>query len=334
MIHGRPQDRFRNHLCRRIGRAMAGSRGQLFFPQFSLLKPKNLEGWLARAWSIKSETAEYAVVGVLSVAMAYTLGAAVSRLAEESFNDDDLYLHGLPTEDQIRASVYRRSLERALVDAVKDDKKQRRQRHNLTPDNSEANPEETPHWLRGSLAHETLFDVDRTRQIFSIQEAALLLQGEDKVSKIRLLHQQLNVLRGAAFDGLLTCLLCLLGWNAKESWGPWRSKWWRAILPVGLLAWALYGLLWNHLGLFPDPRRFWLRFDDPPFMELTLLLFCGGGLYVAWRGTKGSWPQGAGFASLLLAALAYCGWYSTEILYDQQIIYSFYALHPLIKLTQ
>jgi hypothetical protein len=138
-------------------------------------------------------------------------------------------------------------------------------------------------------------------------------------------------LRGAAFDGLITCLLCLLGWNAKQNWGLWR----RRVLPTVLLLYTLYALLWNHLKLLPHPHRFLLKVDDPPFMELTILLLGAGGWYVAVKRAKGSWPYGTGWVSLLFAALAYSGWYWTEILYDRQVIYSFYAnQHHLLKLTQ
>ena len=178
---------------------------QLFFPEFSLPKLTAPDGWLAKVQSIKSETVGYAVVGLLSVAMAYTLGAAISRLAEDFFNDDDLYPNFVPTEDQLRASVYRRSLEHALVDvqvpsSVKDKNKEDKDTISAQA-NSGTNQEETQHWFRGRGAHDELSASDQTRQTFNIQEAALLLEGEDKVSRIRLLHQQLNVLRGAAFDG-------------------------------------------------------------------------------------------------------------------------------------
>jgi hypothetical protein len=310
---------------------------QLFFPEFSLPKLTAPDGWLAKVQSIKSETVGYAVVGLLSVAMAYTLGAAISRLAEDFFNDDDLYITFIPTEDQIRASVYRRSLENALVKVeVPVEGNNRDDKDTISAQgNSGTNREETQPWFRGRGAHEEISASDRTRQTFGIQEATLLLEGEDKVSRIRLLHQQLNVLRGAAFDGILTCLLFLLGWNANKSSGLRHSKWVRTILPASLLGYAVHALLWNHFKLFPDPQAFWLKFDDPPFMELTLILLCAGGLYVAWNGTKGAWPQGTGLVAFLLTALAYCGWYWTEIRYDQLIIYSFYAgQHPLTKLTQ
>src|ERR1700680_1548077 len=78
---------------------------QLFFPEFSLSKTEDLEGWLRKVLLIKSDVIGYAVIGVLSVAMVYTLGAAISRLAQDFFNDDDLLFH-FPTEDRIQTNVY------------------------------------------------------------------------------------------------------------------------------------------------------------------------------------------------------------------------------------
>ncbi len=51
-----------------------------------------------------------AVAGIILFAMAYTLGSAVSRMAQDFFNDDDLHVPRLlrmaMTEDRIIASVY------------------------------------------------------------------------------------------------------------------------------------------------------------------------------------------------------------------------------------
>jgi hypothetical protein len=290
---------------------------QLFFPELSLAKAADFDGWLAKVWSIKSEVAGYTVVGVLAVAMAYTVGAAVSRLAGDFFNDDDLFLH-LPTEDQIRASVYCEESEIVLVEI-----------RVPLQETYDPCPKTTRRlWFRGGHANDEPSRSDVIRKIFSLQEISLLLLGEDKTSRLRLFRQQIVILQGVAFDGLIMCLLCVLGWNAKQSWGVWR---W--LLPIGLFIWTA-GAFWNHFHLFQNHQFFQGSLDDPPLLELTWLLLAVGAAYAVWKGTKGSWPQGAGVVSFLLAALAYSGWYWTEILYNQLVIYSFYAgQHPLLKLT-
>jgi hypothetical protein len=287
---------------------------QLFFPKFSLSRTEDFEGWLPKLWSIKNEAIGYAVVGVLSVAMAYTLGAALSRLAQDFFNDKDLLLGFLPTEDWIRTSVYCDNFESGFV-WIK------------VPfrDDSVDYPEVTPKWFQQLCDHDRRGALSRSKQIFQLQDTALLLQGEDKVSRLRTLHQQIMVLRGAAFDGLITWILCLMGWSAKRSYRPWRWP-----MPIALSLYALCAIFWNHVGLFGHAQ---FDFDDPPFMEITLLLLGAGGCYAAWKGAKGLWPQGTGWVSLLFAALAYAGWYWSEILYDRLVIYSFYASEHLLKPT-
>jgi hypothetical protein len=288
---------------------------QLFFPQFSLSKTENFEGWVTRVWSIQSEVIGYTVVGVLSVAMAYTVGAAVSRLAGDFFNDDDLLPH-FPTEDQIRTSVYCDPSESKLV-------------HINVPsqDSSETCRKVTPRWF--PKLHPHYYEssaADQTRQIFALQETSLLLAGEDKVSRLRLLRQQTIVLQGVAFDGVLTSLLCLIGWNATRSWGRWR---W--LVPAGLLFWSAVAF-GSHFHLFPNSQGAPVELNDPPLLELAWLLLAVSAGYAVWKEAKASWPQGTGWVSFLFAALAFAGWYWTEILYDRLIIYSFYVSHyPLIK---
>jgi hypothetical protein len=288
---------------------------QLFFPKFSLSRMGDFEGWLPRLWSIKNEAIGYAVVGLLSVAMAYTLGATISRLAQDFFNDDDLQLHS-PTEDQIRASVYCEHTDLGMAEIG-------------IPVLDDLDPCPFKQGFGSLWGRDESLAIDWAHQVFSLQETALLLQGEDKVSRLRTLHQQIMVLRGATFNGLLTWVLCMIGWSAKRSSKPWR---W--VLPIALVLYALHALLWNHLSLL-HADGFKFEFDDPGFMEITLLLLGAGGCYAAYKGATGLWPQGTGWVSLLFTALAYSGWYWSEILYDRLVTYSFYAAHNhLLNLTQ
>jgi len=289
---------------------------QFFFPEFSLSRTDDFEGWVRKVWLIKSEVVGYTVVGVLSVALAYTLGASLARLAQDFFNDDDLLLRA-PTEDQIRTSVYCNPLEFVLVAS-----------RIPFQNNSEICDKVISQRFPSLRTHFSRVATDQTRQIFSVQEAALLLAGEDKVSRLRLIHQQIMVLRGAAFDGLITWILCVLGWNATQRWGLWQYRAWRYLLPVAVMFYAFYAF-GNHfalLGQGPKPPPFQLTLDDPPFTEITLLLLGVGGCYVVFKEVRTSWPRGTGWVSFLFTVLAYSGWYWTEILYDRMVIYSFYAV--------
>jgi hypothetical protein len=178
--------------------------------------------WLQHLPAFDGDQVRSTVAAVLVAASGYCLGAAVARLGQDFFDDDDLPI--LVTEDQIRVSVYCDELQSRLVQAD-------------VPfqDNSQHYSSITPDWFSGVCQADGEQATDRVRQIFQIQESALLLAGSDKTDCLRLLHQQIMVLRGAAFNGVLTCVLFLLGWNLqRNSWG--RARY---ILPLGITLGAL-----------------------------------------------------------------------------------------------
>ncbi len=307
----------------------------LFFPE-------------AKAWRRRLPTSkdgiEYAVAAVLAVALAYTVGAAVLRLAQDFYNDDDLGLP-FPPEDSIRASVYCDNPDSPwLFDTG----------FALSGDWANVTIKTLCELRTKGTAKERDAVRERIQQIFHLEETSLLLMGEDKTSQLRHLHQQLLVLQGVGFDGLITWVLCLLAWNAgRDSWGRWRRA-----LPVGLFLYFLfYALLWNHLDIreLSSARHLFQRWvpDNPPFMEFSGLVLALAGYYLASRkanpAVHGSQPAheadsdpppGAAerqsylsglIVASLLTGVAYSGWFWTEILYDRMVIYSFYANHNLVK---
>jgi hypothetical protein len=282
---------------------------------------------------------QYAVVAVLAVAMAYTVGAAVSRLAQDFYNDDDFGLP-FPPEDSIRASVYCDPELPWIFDTGVS-----------LPGNTG-----TPKPFCDQRMLHTAKDRQDARegihQIFALQEDALLLLGESNTSQLRHLHQQLLVLQGAGFDGLLTWMLCLFAWNAERvRWGRWRL-----FLPIALFLYVVfYALLWNHLEIrqWSGLVRLFYRWtpSDPPFMEFALILLAVAGCYLAAKkpdtfvptpprepaadapvdiAARVSYFTGM-IISFLLTSVAYSGWYWTEILYDRLVIYSFYANHAKLS---
>src|SRR5579863_554440 len=60
---------------------------------------------MARLLSLLKQEVQRAVAGVVVLAVAYLLGATVSRVAEDLFNDGELTVR--LTEDMIRTRVYR-----------------------------------------------------------------------------------------------------------------------------------------------------------------------------------------------------------------------------------
>lgn len=301
----------------------------LFFPE--------AEGELRGLIHVK-DGIQYAIVSVLAVAMGYTLGAAASRLAQDFFDDDDLGL-SLPSEDSIRASVYCDVTDPVWLSRI-----------------SIAVPRDHGDLTLAALcaryaspqAADRTFATRDIKKMFKLQESMILLKGENNTSQLRHLHQQLMVLRGVAFNGVITCLLCLFAWNAgQENWGRWRR-----ILPLVLLLYLFfYALVWKHLEIRGPSQLFHPHWspDDPPFMECAGVMLALAGLYLATRdkslrasptprdseivpkGDARTFYGTGVIVALLLTTVAYGGWYWTEILYDRMVIDSYYVTQHLLK---
>jgi len=279
------------------------------------------------------------LVSVLLFAIAFPMGSAVSRIAQDFFDDADLHVHinlfgyerwarlPIATETNIRTDVYCDAREQILK---------------LTP--SVPSTGKTPQFTQsasqdsackdngGRLAMKT-DDVWKTKQeleelatrVFRVQEATLLLEGTDSNERLRQFHDQIVVLRGAAFNGMIAFFLCFFWWCVRfKSWLRWAAP----------LALSLLGInaLYNHLV-----ER---AASDPPYMEFTLLVLAAAGWHVLWpRAPKVAVPgeaqpqDGRGrirIAYLILVAFlgasSFLGWWSTQVLYDQQVFYSYQAL--------
>lgn len=269
-----------------------------------------------------------AVAGVLLFAMAYSLGSAVSRIAQDCFDDDDMYFHVnrhlvrlVVTESSIRAAAYCEQqdlIPAALIDPL-----------------SDHHPEQfrTEQWkckytrkLSTAPAYEDWIDRQKkiAQRVFRVQEGALLLQGTDQTERLRQFHDQIMVLRGASFNGLIAFSLCLFWWSAQfKSWLRWATP----------LLYFIPGLNASYHHFLDRPST------DPPYMEFTLLVLAGAGWYVLWPDApkpkagqeQPNSPNGPGpirFGYLVLAAFltvtATLGWWATQVLYDEQVIYSSY----------
>jgi hypothetical protein len=278
---------------------------QFFFP--------DVIEWLRHLPDFGKDQVRLTVVGVLVAALIYCLGAAVARLGQDFFNDDDL--PGSVTSDKIRTSVYCDPVNSGMVTLAVPFR-----------DGSGPYAPVTPTWFRRLCDNDRTSANYRTRQIFSLQESALLLAGADKTSRLRLLHQQMMILRGAAFDGVLTCILFLIGWFMQhQNWGGWRY-----VLPIAIFL-LVARMLCSHFHIHPfASQSLWqsAQFEpgDPPFMELTFLLLGVCASCVVGKVNQASWKYGTGLRiALLLTGLAYAGWYWTEIMYDQLVLYSYFA---------
>jgi hypothetical protein len=319
------------------------------------------------------------VVGVLLFAMTYTLGSAVSRTARDFFNDDDLRVQvggqlfrvGV-TEDRIVASVYCSVRDNDLLRAETDNPVIAEK---LTIFKCEASPDgcrrtltwsERQKWVERKKYNKADNDlIEAARDLFSLQENSLMEKGGDYSVRLRQLHDQVMVLRGAAFNGLIAFSLCVFAWGSTLKREKPRS-WLRLALapaPAFFFAVALIATV-NHFGERAP--------SDPPYMEFTLLLLALVGAWLVWirpsppEDQAAAKPAGANQAeanqakgnpapanqapaketsagketgskcywqkehwarlvllSAILSAAAILGWWSTEVIYAQQVNYSY-----------
>jgi hypothetical protein len=292
----------------------------LFFPQ----NEKNIGGILD--WVNKQN--QPAVAGILLFAMAYPLGSVVSRIAQDCFDDDDLYVEvpgqfllrvGVTTTGtRILTHVFCEEEDQGLISqTLIDSLRERHGKKDPCPYKGKWMVPQSHLWI--SQAEGTAIDV------FHLEEGALLLQGTDKNERVRQFHDERMVLRGAAFDGFVAFSLCLFWWSSER-----RSKL-RYAVPFAYLIPGEVAL-YNHL--FRERSE-----SNPPLLEFTLLVLALAGLYLVWkRRPRGKASGGeAGeqkttghirtsylVLSLLLTVTAFLGWQATEVLYDQQVIYSSY----------
>ena len=232
-------------------------------------------------------------------ALAYLLGASTARVADDFFNDDDLNI-GV-SEDNIRTAVYCEQ---------NDDDRWLLQNGAALIDKDGAGTDS-----KTLCADRNTWD-NKVRQTSAVQEASLLLTSTGNTDRIRYLHQQLVVLRGVAFDGMIVTLLCLFGLCAKHH--PWGR--------LSLIAVSLVMLAWTGYAIVRHLRQNSQHLPAaPPLMEVALILLALAGLFLAWKQVPQRPYECAFMFSAVLTGLAISGWWYSEILYDHTVIYFFYA---------
>jgi len=159
---------------------------------------------------------------------------------------------------------------------------------------------------------------ERILSLFQWQESKLLNQGPDKGEQLKLLHERIVVLRGAVFSGFVLTLLCLFAWFAPVFGHPAHRI--RTVCGSLLaICFAVFAFL-NGLQDFYNQRIF-----DIPVLEGLVFSVVSFGAIVVAKGLKTPHPLKKRylFTVIFFALLAYGGWMSSEIIYDQQVISSF-----------
>lgn len=313
------------------------------------------ESSLKKLFDWVEEQQQPALAGILLFAMAFPLGSVVSRMGQDFFDDDDLHIqvfHHLlrvgVTESSIRTDVFCNSFKPDPT-APKPGNPLTEPEQSKTSDSKSSDPVAergrtfratdpncayTGRWIirtpdpdtHQPITAEWISDQqERAGLVFHVHEAAVLLKGTDATERIRQFHDQIMVLRGAAFNGMIAFSLCLFWWASKFP-SAWR---WMVLAPhlfLGGVASVNHALDHAH---------------DPPYMEFTFLVLAAAGGRLLWqRRPKRNEAQadlrvqnGRGevrFSYLVLATFltftALLGWWATQVLYDQQVIYSYRAL--------
>lgn len=277
------------------------------------------------------EGARGAVTVAIVIAFGYLLGSAVSRFSRDFFNDE--LWKPLPTEDMIRDNVYYDEFcsEHAFVYQYWS------QPIHLEPPSDFCPDKKTKEkLLRGKseeLAKFSELDKDqlesfdgKVQEAFMLEESELLLQGLDKVDRLKQYYDQITVLRGAAFNGFILLLLCVFGTCGalRAHWSGHRILRLLTFLPAGSVAvFALYRS-WMHLhGAVQH------HYSDPPLAELVILLLAGTGLFVTAKAEAGVPYFRFCILAAVLTAISFGGWWWTEVMYDLQVIHSLPELkHP------
>jgi hypothetical protein len=273
-----------------------------------------------------------AAVSVLLFAVAFLLGSAVSRNAKDFFNDDDLPLFRHITEDAIRANTYCQVDQWPVVE-IRTDFKDDFGSHHPGPSPNQLGEECTKlnnapkfAWWKVGHSFRRYYQtpdeiINATKQVFQLQESAVLLAGEEKTERLRQLHNQITVLEGAALNALIAFFLCGFCWLGMKGR---RVRYLALIAAAAFLGEWIFSLS-SHLA---DNR-----IDEPPFMEFTLIILGAAGIYILLKRAPVRWWYGTGFVlSLLFFGMAFFGWWWTEVVYTQQVNFAFYAhSHNLLR---
>jgi hypothetical protein len=151
-----------------------------------------------------------------------------------------------------------------------------------------------------------------------------LLQGDDKTTRLRELHDQSVILRGATLNGMVLSALCFFGFCASFRRGPdnWRNFGSTRAAAVALTLYGLYCVYRHFQGMGGDPDSF----RDPPLVEGLMVLVGIAGL-LARSQVESRWKYAhACGLSLALAIMAYRAWWWTEVMYNQGVIHAYPTL--------
>jgi hypothetical protein len=272
-----------------------------------------------------------AVAMALIIGTGYLLGSVVSRVSRNLFNDELLWF--VPQEDTIRVGVYRDEYcsEELLDDLDLPEFRIRdhpRMAEGLCPQTVLNSADNLVSFLRRYVrlfplralrnGSDEKFDA-RVQEMFRLQEGLLLLNGLDKVERLKEYYDQITVLRGGALNLIILFAVCLFGYcgNYRARWSQRPSLMVLAFVPACLvLIYALFSF-WRHYHYERlSPYR------DPPLAETVLFLLGAIGVFVILKAKHARYYGPTCVVAAILTVISFGGWWWTEVMYDLQVIHS------------
>lgn len=187
--------------------------------------------------------------------------------------------------------------------------------------------------------------------MFRLQEGALMLEGADKIARLKEYYDQIAVLRGAAFSGFLLFALSVFG-----VLGSWRLRWagkrWVSVLllvPACLVVLFALESSWHHWSHIlekvnsdrtssrattdgitnsdtdtssPTVETLGRLYVDPPLAEFVVLLIGVVGFVATLRAQQATSYLRICTVAAVLTLISFGGWWWTEVMYDREVIHS------------
>jgi hypothetical protein len=251
-----------------------------------------------------------AVLSVVILALGYFLGAAVARVSDDFFGDDDIW--SLPNEVSIRKDVYHHEycdVKAGVLAAM------------ALPSELVAS---RASFCESAESNQQL--IDTMTQFFRLEEGKLLLQGDDRTTRLRELNDQIVILRGACMNFMILSTLCLFGFCASFRSGS------RNLLSLALtLSPAALLILYGGYHFYSHFHQLNLSndidlFRDPPLGETVMIIVGLAGLSArAPMQSRLNYARGCAL-SLAIAIMAYGAWWWTEVMYNESIIHAYSSL--------
>jgi hypothetical protein len=173
-------------------------------------------------------------------------------------------------------------------------------------------------------------------EFFRLQEGKLLLEGEEKVGRLRELHDQIEILRGATLNGFILFSLSWFGLCAlyrarlNNAEGGKLRILLKCASYLPAVAFLLIGL-WEMREHFANQHKPSLIVSvetnyeghrDPPLAEAVMVLLGVGGLCLRLTDDSPRLFRNLCLMAAVLTLIGYGSWWWTEVLYDQLVIHS------------